>query len=594
MANTETLGVGAVERIIARTDRLESYFNKGDKELSWDGFIYLFHHNGDNHSKDDLAGRVSVQIKGRKCKDVEKVQKSYSIEMSDMRNYLQDGGTMYFVVFVTKDDEYVYYCNLLPYELRNILKQYGKQKSKTIYLKAFPKSKKDVEELTFNFLRDRDMQRAAISAEMYTIEDIAQNGQLRSLSFGYTTFENKYRNPLDYFFDHGMYLYADMPLGIKLPVQHIDHIYEATTEIEQDVYVGDTLYYHNYRVVYKKECEEICFGKGLTLVSSKNGEKGRINFKIQGTLKERINDLGFLISALQAGGVKILDQELPIFNVREEEIEQFNIPDRIETLEYLKKVQTTLDSLHVKKDLDCDSMTDIDEYNLAKLVSAISDKNLIHLNDVGSPFGEYSVANIHLYMCVIKDEDSGLFRMYDILNSPLVFRGVDSEKKEFDSSICIKLEKDMLINYDNIDYDIVVNELGKIAPSEPYSQQLVLFLLEVLRVYDKLKLPSHPLLGLAKKVIELIRDKYTFSDPEITELNSLQIVLRERRFNDDEIRRIKAIVSDPSNQNNSLLLTGAYLLLDDQREAKRYYCLMNEEERKLFDEYPINRYRKWR
>lgn len=594
MANVETLGVGAVERIISRTDRLVPYFSKGDKELSWDGFIYLFHYAGDNHSKDDSAGRVSVQIKGHKCEDVEKERKSYSIEMSDVRNYLQDGGTIFFVVYITDEDEYVYYCNLLPYELRNILKRYGNQDSRTIHLKVFPKNKKDVEELVFNFLRDRDMQRTAISAEMYTLEDIAKKGLLNSLSFGYTTLDKNYRTPLDYFFDHGMYLYADLPLGIKLPIQHIDHIDMASTEIEQDVYVGDMLYYHKYRVNYKKDCEEICFGKCLILVNPKNGVNGKINFKIQGTLKERINDLGFLISAVQAGGVKIRGQELPIFNIPIEEIAQFNIPERIETLEYLKKVQATLDILHVKKDLDCDSMTKLDEYNLAQLVSAISDKNLIRLKDEGTPFGKYSVANIHLCVCVIKDEDSGLFRMYDILNSPLVFKGVDNEKNEFDSSICIKLEDEMLLNYDNIDYDIIVNELGKVTPSEPYSQQLTLFLLEVLRVYDELKLPSHPLLGLAKKVVALIREKYTFNEPEITELNSLQIVLRERAFNDEEKKQLEKLISDPANQKKYLVLTGAFLLLDNQGEAKRNYLLMKVEDRKAFDAYPINRYRKWR
>ncbi len=554
----------------------------------------MYHHAGDTHSKDDSAGRVSVQIKGHKCLNVDDERKNYSVKMSDIRNYLQDGGTIFFVVYITEEDEFVYYCSLLPYELRNILKKYGKQDSRTIYLKPFPKKKKDVEELVFNFLRDRNMQRAAISAEIYTLEDIARNGMLNSLSFGYTTFDRNYRTPLDYFFDHGMYLYADLPLGIKLPVQHIDHIDEASTEIEQDVYVDDTLFYHKYQVVYKKECEEICFGKCLTFVNPKNEENGKINFKIQGTLKERINDLGFLIAALQAGGVIIRGQELPIFNVSLEEITQFNLPERIETLEYLKKVQSTLDVLHVKKDLDCDNMTKLDEYNLAQLVSAISDKNLIKLNNEGALFGKYNIANIRLFVCAIKDKDSGLYRMYDILNAPLVYKGVDNEKNEFDSSICVKLEGEMLLNYDNIDYDTVVSRLGEVAPSELYSQQLTMFLLEVLKVYDGLKLPTHPLLGFAKKIIALIQRRYAFEDSVMTELNLLQIVLRERSFNDDEIKQLQSIVSGTTNQKKYMVLTGAYLLLDDQNEAKRNYLLMEASEKEAFDKYPINRFRKWR
>ena len=594
MANIENLGVGAVDRIISRTDRLKANFSRDDKELSWDGFIYLFHHAGDNHSKKDSAGRVSVQIKGHKCKNVDEEKKNFSMEMSDIRNYLQDGGIIFFLVYITEDDEFVYYCNLLPYELRNILKEYGNQDSRMVYLKPFPKNKKDVEELVFNFLRDRDIQRAAISSEHYTLEDIVKKGMLESLSFGCTTIDKGNRTPLDYFFDHGMYIYADLPLGISLPIQHVDHIDSASTEIEQDVYVGDKLYYHKYSIVYKKDCEEICFGKCLTLNNPKEGTKGKINFAIQGTLKERINDFEFLICALQSRVIKIGEQEFPILDVPIEEITQFNISKRMEDLEYLKKVQSTLDSLHVKRDLDCDAMTKQDEYNLVQLVSAISDKNLIQLNDEGSLFGTYTVANIHLYVCVIKDDDSGLFRMYDILNAPLVLKGIDAEKKEFDSSICIKLKGDMLVNYDNIDYDVVVRELAKITPTEPYSQQLTVFLLEVIKVYDNLKLPGHPLLGLAKKIIILIQEKYAFNDSEINDLNFLQITLRERALNADELVKLENIVSNPANKKKYLVLTGAYILMDNQIEAEKNYYLMGEKERKAFDGYPINRYRKWR
>ncbi len=594
LANTELLGVGAVEKIISRTDRLEASFSKNDKELSWDGFIYLFHHAGDVHSKKDSAGRISVQIKGHRCSNIDNEKKSFSVDMADIRNYLQEGGTIFFVVFITDDEEFVYYSGLLPYELRNILKQYGDQDGRTIYLVPFPKSKKDVEELVFNLVRDRNMQRAAISSEMYTLEDIAKSGFLKSLSFGYTTFDRNYRMPMDYFFDHGMYLYADLLLGIKLPVRHIDHIEVATTEIEQDVCVGNKLFFRKYRVNYKKDSEEICFGKCLTIVNPKDGKTGKINFKIAGTLRERINNLEFLIFALEEGGVKIQGVDIPIFNVPENEITEFNLPEWIETLEYLKKTQATLDELHVKKDLDCDSMTKIDEYNLAQLVSAISDKNLIKLDDKGSLFGKYTVANINLCVCVIKDDDSGLYRMYDILNAPLVFRGVDSEQKEFDSSICIKLEGDMLLNYDNIDYDSVIRELAKVEPSEPYSQQLTLFLLEVLRVYDELKLPSHPLLGLAKKVVGLIQEKYTFNEPEIAELNLLQTTIRDRALTETEIMSLQGIISDPGNAKKYLVLTGAYILLNNQAEAKRNYLLMEEKDREIFDNYPINRYRNWR
>ena len=89
------------------------------------------------------------------------------------------------------------------------------------------------------------------------------------------------------------------------------------------------------------------------------------------------------------------------------------------------------------------------------------------------------------------------------------------------------------------------------------------------------------------------KEKYTFNEPEITELNLLQTTLRERPLNETEILSLKEIVSDPENTKKYVILTGAYILLDNQAEAKKNYFLMEEKDRKAFDDYPINRYKNW-
>ncbi len=593
MASPENLGVTAVERIIARTDRLVPSFNRNDKGLSWDGDIEIYHHAGNNHKKDDFAGRIPVQIKGRSCDNLEDVKKSFPVEMADLRNYLQDGGTIFFVVFITDEDESVYYRSLLPFELKKILKKYGTQESRTISLKPFPKDKKVVEELVFNLLNDRDKQRAAISAEPLTLKDVAKDGELHTLSLGYVATNGDYNMPFDYFFEHGTYLYVNLPFGLSLPVEHIERINEASTEIKQDVYVGDKLYFHQYRATYKKDTLEISFGKCLRFINPRNGEPGTVNFNIQGTLSERINSLDFLISAIKASEIIIDGEHYNFFDISEEEKSKIDISDMMENLEYLEKVQKTLNTLHVKKDLECDNITKVDEYNIDKLVSAITDKNLIRLKDAGYPFGKYSFCNINLYVCVIKDKDSGLFRLYDILDAPIVFKGKDNKGRDFDSSICVKFDGKTLLGYDNLDHERIIENLSKIKPSEAYSQQLTLFLLEILKTYDELKLPTHPLLSLAKKLSELILDKYTFSDQEISELNFLQIVLRERAFNADEIGQLNDIVKTAVKEKKHFILAGAYILLNNQEESKKHYYLMADDDRDEFDRYPINRFRSW-
>ena len=68
------------------------------------------------------------------------------MDISDLRNYLNVGGTVFLVVYVDEDGDnsQIYYNTLLPFELRRLVSRYGEQKSKQIELKALSKKKSDI------------------------------------------------------------------------------------------------------------------------------------------------------------------------------------------------------------------------------------------------------------------------------------------------------------------------------------------------------------------------------------------------------------------------------------------------------------------
>ena len=593
LSNNEILGVTAVEQLIARTDYLEPFLNKNDKEPSWDGYINAYHHAG-SHSKSDMVGRVAVQVKGHSCGSVEKVKKSFSVDISDIRNYLQEGGTIFFVVFITEETEVVYYRNLLPYDLRRIIRDHGNQSSYTINLDKFPTNKKEIADLILNFVRNRDKQRTAISSEIVNIEQLNEQGLLKALSFGYTTVDRKYRHPIDYFFTHDMYVYADLPFGISIPVQHIKNIEMAVSEIQNNISVNGKVFYERYKCVHKQDADEIHLGKSIVMSNSKTGDKGKWSFNLKGTLSERIRDEEFMITAIKTKGATFGHTFLPVFDCPADEIEKFNIPERERHLEFLKMSKAVLDLMHVTTELDCDSMEEHDIVNLDKLISGILDKNLISLKDTGTIIGSYKIANLTLLVCCIKDTDTGLFRIYDFFDAPLVFKGKLENGKEFDSSAFVKLDRNALHLYNNICYGAIADQVRKIQYSEEYGEQLTLFMLEVLKAYDDLKLPAHPLLQLAKDIMTVIREHASPSEKAIIELNEIQISKREGIFGKAEIDRLYALADDKYSKENNSIMTGIYLLLDDQEMAKKYYKKMTESEKKQFDDYPICLYRKWK
>ena len=96
----ETFSVNAVQDSLSLTDFLDPFIADNDKEPSWDGHVYIY--ESKNHKKDNLKGRIPVQVKGKECDDLANDTISFSMSTSDLRNYLYDGGAILFVIYIGK------------------------------------------------------------------------------------------------------------------------------------------------------------------------------------------------------------------------------------------------------------------------------------------------------------------------------------------------------------------------------------------------------------------------------------------------------------------------------------------------------------
>lgn len=113
----ENIAVSAVCESLDRTELLKSFINSGDKEPSWDGHIYVYHHV--SQKKCMLSGRVPAQVKGKKVKSLDNLGIiSFSVEVADLNNYFKDGGIFYFVVYITKNKSQIFYASLLPFDIK--------------------------------------------------------------------------------------------------------------------------------------------------------------------------------------------------------------------------------------------------------------------------------------------------------------------------------------------------------------------------------------------------------------------------------------------------------------------------------------------
>ncbi len=106
----ENRAIGALRNIVDEHLTMDSQFNSMDKEMAWDGYIFIFKNNNGEQSKRNLDDKVPVQIKGHIDKEQEYLNKkriTYPVDLVDLEIYYNDRGVLYFEIFMTEDGKQI-------------------------------------------------------------------------------------------------------------------------------------------------------------------------------------------------------------------------------------------------------------------------------------------------------------------------------------------------------------------------------------------------------------------------------------------------------------------------------------------------------
>lgn len=139
----EEMAINIIEKEILKYNQLKSGIKKGDKEISWDGYITVF--DGKGRGKSNFEYNINVQVKGRYVKKIKQGNSKFPLEKSHLINYQkQKNGTLLLVVDFTDIENYqIYYANLLPVDLKALIdknKSKAKKPKVTINLKPIIES----------------------------------------------------------------------------------------------------------------------------------------------------------------------------------------------------------------------------------------------------------------------------------------------------------------------------------------------------------------------------------------------------------------------------------------------------------------------
>ena len=593
----EKLATSAIEKKIAKIDLLSSFINSGDKEPCWDGHIYI--HEDKKKTKKNIK-KVAAQVKGKavRTRDAKRTI-SYPISCDDLRAYMMNGGTVFFVVYLNKDTGdvlQIYYVSLLPVMVKKLLDEKKSRRTISVKFHKFPADNARKTELFLNFYEESKKQVSFAGKDLPNIDDLIKKGLLENISFSYTGLGAcPDTRLLPKIIDgKSLTLYANIKGGTApIPIEYFDEITNITTSKDTNIPISvkGHIYYDKVKTIATADTIEQQIGSSVKIIAPNvdkvdSSIKIHLNINLTGTLTEQIEALEFIIALVDNEAFNFGDAEFPAKFPQSEldRMEAYNFPEMLSNRKHIKEV---LDSMNVKKDLELSKCTSDDIDNLMRIVNSIGDHRIIRGEiDEKNPGQKIKIANLTVAVVYIKA--NGGYRIYDFFGNRFDVKWAPEGMEPVEVSQFMMMRPDDYLTLDNLDLEKVVENFKIIPPSTTHFELSNNCMLSMLNAYDKA--PNPELLNAARQMNVWLGQHTDFLSSEIVTLNRLQIELRERPLEFSEKQELYTIATTAKDEFQRL---GAFLLLDEQEEARKIFDTLDEDRLNLFKGFPIYKFYKY-
>lgn len=589
----EAMSVSYVKDTIIKCPRLAQYISENDKEPSWDGHILIY--SKPQKTKDNIKGPVLTQVKGLECTSISSSDISYPVEIADMRNYLNNGGVIFFVVQIDdSDNRAIFYETLLPIKIKSYIESINEgQKAKSIQLKPFPIDDKNaIETIFYNFYEDSHKQNSFSSSNLLSLEDLKGNPNVETITisthkFGHS--DNGNGDSLNPFFENELCGYVKFKgSSTPEPIKNIIKSVAFSIKKNEPISINGKQYFDHYTELHSRQGIVYVFGGGFKL-STISQNSASFHYDCPKLLSRRLTCMEFLVDLFQSMNFSLGERNYSMGTFTEG-----SMKDAEEHLNFCKSVKLLLDTLHINEDLDISLLNENDAKNLALLHDSIVEHkpvdNLLLENDGPTPTN-LKVGNLTIKLLLSHSQEEP--SRYDIEDFFNLRKWCITYTREGSEGIFIypsvaSLSSDEYGKISNVDWDSILPTLEILFKDNPHIAYIANNCLNsLITAYDQSG--RKQALSCAKDIAVWLLDKELYGVTYAAkQLDLLQIAKRERNLSKVEKEQALDLIEDSSS--TAFDKAGLYLVLGNRSIAKRQYALLTDKDKEIFDNSPIHKF----
>lgn len=584
----EKKAILALENFLEDSEIIDSKITSNDREMSWDGNLYVYSH--EDMAKVNYLCRIPVQVKGRTM-DNFKNDFSYPIETPDLQAYLTEGN-LFFVIQVTPQGKRIFYRDLYPLTINHILKGHRNQKSISVKMRQFSMNLQEFEQFLIRFNQDCKKQVSAVigNAKPFRMEDM-QKRNINKFTFS----APQQSNPLklfSYLSTHPTFIYGEIQEGVEWPIGDLPVIMNFEKDIQKPVIVGERTFFNDFHAEIKGDLLKVVVGGIMEFsfnVQTNEFEKTVHFHQHATTLKSAINEAEFVLDLMEYQQLHIGDISLTVTPNSQEMGVYYR-----EMLPQWRDLSKALEKIGYYGDLSISKITDSDTKTINILIDSMLKAHYYDLKDVETGLLNIEFLGLNFLIWVVRKNDrkcvigNAFDGTVQLQCQPADGVFVPATIYSYLSSI-YKWE-----SCDNIDFGGMISAYNALSKESHFIYEMAnVDVLEMIKAADKISQDNpkcRQLLDAAMRLAKWLEENDSNSDFHYAYLlNQMQIRKRIGGLSGEDKKLLNEILVDTSIL--PFIKAGAALLLENKELFQMLYAQISNEEKNIFDKFPINKWR---